>query len=148
MSANNLGLVARMRAQRSIHIELLPGVTVTALRPAEGEMPEFMRLLDARDAYAVCTRWVTGWDGMTEERLLGAGVGGQIAVPFDPAVWAEAVLDHRDWLTTICTEMVKAVNAHGTAKAVAQGKSPDTSTPSEASSGKATTDPSPTSLTP
>lgn len=148
MSANNLGLVARMRAQRSIHIELLPGVTVTALRPAEGEMPEFLGLLRSEQPQAVCVRWVTGWDGMTEQHLLGAGVGGQIAVPFDSAVWAEAVLDHRDWQTSICTKLVESVNTHAGAKAVAQGKLPDTSTPSEVSSGKATTDPSPTSPTP
>lgn len=117
-------LLAQLRKRREKTVDLGEGLSVTFLRPREGEMgPLFQGDGEARvmrvQLEQVC-RCVVGWSGFTEATLLGAGVGSSDPLPFDAAVWAEIVTDRVEWFglvsQAILDSMVEHIERKGTAE--------------------------------
>lgn len=139
MSGNH-GLIDRILANRRSRVELQPGVVAVVQRPAEGELAEFNRALQAQDIGALL-RWVVGWEGVTEGVLLGDGSSSPVA--WSPSVAELAFGDRTDWAGIVADEMVRLVREHRERKQAALGKPSGSSTSCSIESGATTTDPSP-----
>lgn len=117
-------LITQLRAQRQSWVDLAPGKRVQIIRPAESEIGEFLRNEDGARAMVaelaqVC-KFATGWEGITEADLLGAGVGSSDAVPFAADLWAEVVADRSDWLKAVAAALLDSIVKHFEAKAQAE----------------------------
>jgi hypothetical protein len=120
-----LRLITQLRAQRQSWVELEPGKQVQIMRPAETDIGGLLRAeggagRSLQVGLPEVSRFVTGWQGITEADLLGPTVGASDLVPFDAALWAEVVADRADWLGTVAAALLAAVVKHFEAKEAAE----------------------------
>lgn len=119
-------LIAAMRAQRLSWVEVEPAPEggkakrVQITRPPENDVaafvsqtPEGLFTLEASAEHV--TRYVTGWDGITEADLIGAA-GSSDAAEFHPDLWRIVVEDRLEWMRTIARALLDAILAHRAAK--------------------------------
>lgn len=122
-------LIERLRAQRDswcVLREAGDGVAELAVclrRPTEAELPAY-RPAEGQSMHqlltdAVC-RVAVGWRGVTEADLLGPAIGSSDEVPFDAALWAEAVRDRVEWVNACASHLMEQINRHLEAKAERQ----------------------------
>jgi hypothetical protein len=123
--SNQKVLLAKLRAQRTREVEIVPGKIVKYLRPAENDMADFLKPgaePDKRvwvvDISHVC-KYVVGWTGFTEADLLGEAVGSADEVAFDAELWAEVVSDRVEWRTKVADAILDSIVSHLTAKEAA-----------------------------
>ena len=116
-------LINQLRAQRQSWVELEPGKRVQIMRPPESEINAFMRIDGASRAMvaslAQVSKYVTGWEGITEADLLGAS-GASDPVPFDAELWGEVVADRGDWLKIVAAALLASIVKHFDQKAAAE----------------------------
>lgn len=96
-------------------VELDPGKRVQIIRPLSAELQDFARIDGQTDVdrMALCaSKYVVGWDGITEADLLGADQASPMPVPFDVEVWAEVVRDRRGWMLTVVEALMGVITAH------------------------------------
>lgn len=128
-------LVAAMRGQRESWVDLSPGKAVKIRRPTEAEFPGFLRRTDAGRSLHVeiehVQRHVVDWRGITEADLIGETVGSVDALPFDAAVWSEAVADRVDWLQAAAQGLLDVILAHLKKQDAATANLPPTLTPGQ-----------------
>lgn len=114
-------LIAQIRAQRDSWCVLrqagdgLRALRVKLRRPAETELGRFAR--SGEQSYqdrmrAAVVEAAQDWEGVTEEDLLGASIGGSDLVPFDSQLWAEVIVDRADWLATCTAHLVESIQQH------------------------------------
>lgn len=113
--ANNDSLLARMDAQRTHWADLPDGKRVQFRRPLETEFGRFREGVGVEHV-AEC---VCGWDGFTEADLLGAALGSDAAVTFDPALWSRVMRDRVDYMQPVAQAIAKAIGDHLQAKEAA-----------------------------
>lgn len=117
-------LIAQLRSQRQSWVELEPGKRVQIIRPTESEVGEFLRTDGAARAMVAelvqVSRFVTGWDGITEADILGPTIGASDPVAFDADLWAAVVADNSDWLKKVGTALLDAIVQHFEKKAAAE----------------------------
>ena len=119
-------LISAMRAQRLSWVELEPapegGVAkrVQITRPPENDVaafvsktPEGLFTLEASAEHV--TKYVTGWDGITEADLIGPA-GRSDAAEFHPDLWRIVVEDRLEWMRAIARALLDAILAHRAAK--------------------------------
>lgn len=119
-------LIAQMRAQRLSWVEVAPAADgapakrVQITRPPENDVSSFIAptadgqfTMEAGIGHV--TKYVTGWDGVTEADLVGPA-GSSDAVAFEPALWQIVVEDKLDWLRTIARALLDAILAHRAAQ--------------------------------
>jgi hypothetical protein len=123
-------LLRQMREQRQEWVDIGDGRAVCVRRPHEADFPGFARggVVD-HVATSVCD-----WRGMTEAALLGAGVGGDDAVPFAPELWAEWVRDRADIVQMVARALVGMIERHLASRRDDAGNSPASSPSPTASS--------------
>lgn len=128
-------LIAALRSARERWVTLEPGKRVKIRRPAEAEFSAFFSQAPEADKRTLAVdiahvqRYAVDWEGITEADLLGDTVGSQDPVPFDAALWAEAVSDRVAWCKAVAEALLNAISDHLAAQASAAGNSPATSTP-------------------
>lgn len=137
MSGNH-GLIDRILSARRSRVELELGVVAIVQRPAEGELPEFNRVVQGAGDIPGLLRWVVGWEGVTEGVLLGDGSSS--LVPWSRPVAELAFADRVDWVATVADEIVRLVREHRARREVALGKPSASSMPPSIESGATTTD--------
>ena len=101
-------LADKLRAQREGRVEVMPGKWVRFLRPPE---IDFVRLRGGVLAEHVC-EYVTGWDGITEADVLGAGIGASDPAEFSPELWAEYARDRVDVVGKVAQAIADAITLH------------------------------------
>jgi hypothetical protein len=102
-------LVKRLLEQRESWVDLEPGKRLKIRRPAEAEIPAFMRATPIEQAAQVAV----DWEGVTEADLLSAAVGASDPVPFSADLWPTVVADRVTWLRAAVVGAFDAINAHG-----------------------------------
>lgn len=111
-------IAAKLRKNRELKITV-GKFTFTARRPTDMEtLPIFRDFKEAGDdkskqleiAGAVARDYVIGWEGMTEEDLIGGG--GADPVPFSAETWREWSVDHRDMWQAITVAIFDAYQQH------------------------------------
>ena len=115
-------LITRLLAARQTWVELEPGKLVQIIRPPEAALYEFNLQGSENniDRMLRCvTKYVTGWEGITEADLLGAALAPADAVPFDAAIWAAVVADRVHWIRVVMDALIDAINTHDHAKQAA-----------------------------
>lgn len=114
-------LLSKMAEQRQFWVTLSDGKRVQLRRPTEIELPA---VIDGIGIEIIAAH-ACGWDGFTEAVLLGAGIGGSDAVPFDAGLWRAYAADHVDDLQAAASGMAEAVSAYLLKKAdVAKNSKP------------------------
>lgn len=119
-------LIAQMRTQRQSWVEVAPapegGVAkrVKITRPPENEVSSFVTsTADGRFTLSATadhvSRYVVGWDGITEADLVGAA-GGSDPAPFNADLWRLVVEDRLDWMRAIAQALLDAILAHRAAR--------------------------------
>lgn len=119
-------LIAAMRAQRLSWVVLEPAKDgraekrVQITRPPENDVAAFVSKTDeglfTLEASAEhVTRYVTGWDGITEADLIGPA-GSSDAAEFHPDLWRIVVEDRLEWMRTIARALLDAILEHRAAK--------------------------------
>lgn len=119
-------LIAQMRAQRQSWVEVMPapegGVAkrIKITRPPENEVSSFVASTeDGRFTLQATadhvSRYVVGWDGITEADLVGAA-GGSDPAPFHGDLWRLVVEDRLDWMRTIAQALLDAILTHRAAR--------------------------------
>lgn len=119
-------LIATMRAQRLSWVEVEPapagGIAkrVQITRPPENDVAAFVSKTDEglftlEASAAHVTKYVTGWDGITEADLIGPA-GSSDAAEFHPDLWAIVVEDRLEWMRTIARALLDSILAHRAAK--------------------------------
>lgn len=112
-------IIARLRSARQSWVELEPGKRIQIIRPPEADMQDFIpkegesevdRMLRA------ATKYVTGWEGITEADLLGEALASPEPVKFDPALWAEVIRDNRGWMMKVAVGLMDAVSTYENAR--------------------------------
>ncbi len=119
-------LIAQIKAQRLSWVELEPAADgraakrVQITRPPENDVasfvsqtPEGLFTLEASAEHV--TKYVTGWDGITEADLIGPA-GSSDAAEFHPNLWRIVVEDRLDWMRAIARALLDAILAHRAAK--------------------------------
>ncbi len=138
---SNHNLIERLLNNRRSRVELQPGVFAIVQRPAEGEMADFLRVLEDGGDVVGLLRWVVGWEGVTEGLLLGDGSSSPVA--WSRPVAELAFADRLDWVTVVADEIARLVSVQATRRQEALGKPSASSTAPSTESGPTTTDPSP-----
>lgn len=83
-------MLARMRAGRSHWVDLGDGLAVQVTRPTIAQASGFFVDAGFSMTPEQAGAYVTDWRGFTPAVLLGPALGaGDVAVPFDSALWAE-----------------------------------------------------------
>lgn len=115
-------LLAKLLKGREKWVTLEPGKRVLLRRPPECEVGDLPR----GTVHAGVTAYTVGWDGITEDDLVGTGCTD--AVPFVPELWAALVADRSEWLALAWDELVDMCNARFEQRRIALGNSKSTST--------------------
>ena len=115
-------LISAMRAQRLSWVVLEPAKDgraekrVQITRPPENDVaafvsqtPEGLFTLEASAEHV--TKYVTGWDGITEADLIGPA-GSSDPAAFAPALWSVVVADKLAWLQAVATAILEAIVKH------------------------------------
>src|ERR1043166_7364319 len=100
-------LLAKIRAQRQLKVTV-GKFTFLARRPTDVEIVKLTR--DGAEWYEIAAGYVNGWEGVTENDLIGGG--GSDAVRFDERVWREWCADRPELWQPIATAVMKAYDAH------------------------------------
>jgi hypothetical protein len=85
------------------------------IRPPEADMQDFVPKPGESEVDRMlrcCTKYVTGWENITEEDLLGAALASPEPVKFDLALWAEVVRDSRDWMMKVVVGLMDVVSQY------------------------------------
>lgn len=116
--------VQALRRRREISVDLGGGLTVTCLRPREGDMAGMFEGEGATRSLSIrlehVQKFVTGWSGFSEATFFGASVGSSDPLPFDAELWAEAVGDHVEWVNAVANKMLAAIVTHFEEKAASE----------------------------
>jgi len=107
-------LTARIRKSRELRIELDKPrgdgkFTVVALRPNDLEMSELVALSGHQHIRRML-ECVVGWEGVTEDDLVGGG--GTDSVPFDARLWVDWAADNGTWWNPIAERLKAAYATH------------------------------------
>lgn len=100
-------LIDLIRRARQVNVKV-GSITLICRRPTDLEMLE-MRGKDVRQG-DLLTRFVVGWEGVTELDLVPGGTGAE--VPFSPDLFAEWVADHPASWGPITEAVVEGYKAH------------------------------------
>lgn len=104
-------LIARMRKQRECRVQVGKFVFI-ARRPTDVEA---LALHHAGDGLSeIARKFVVGWEGVTEDDIVGGG--GSDVIAFDPDIWADWCADRPSFWEPIGTCVLEAYQEH--AKAV------------------------------
>lgn len=133
---NALSLIQRLLEQREAWAELGDGLRVKVRRPAEGELPAYLRSRGEVDCHLRC---VVGWEGFSEAVLFGSTVGSPEPIDFDAELWLHAARDRMDWVTAVARAVAQAIEAHAVAREAAAKNSKPSSISPPAMSGRAKT---------
>jgi len=100
-------LIDQLRKQRELKIPV-GKFKFFARRPTDVEAKSLRD--DRADNSDMAMRFVTGWEIVTEDDIVGGG--GTTPVPFDAALWREWCADRPDFWSPIAMEILKAYKAH------------------------------------
>ena len=100
-------LSERLRRQREVKVTIGKW-TFTALRPTDVEALELHQ--NNRTFDVLASRFVVGWQGVTEDDLIGGGV--QEEVPFDLDAWQEWCANRTDFWEPIAKAILDAYTKH------------------------------------
>jgi hypothetical protein len=105
-------LINRLLSQRESWLDLEPGKRVKVRRPPE------LEAVDLRHGVTLehVTKYVVGWEGITEADLLGATVGSDTVPAFSADVWTIVVTDRMEWFALVRNKIMELVVEHLTAK--------------------------------
>ncbi len=101
-------LIERMRKQRELEVKV-GNFTFIARRPTDAQLIEVGRNID------LCEKFVIGWNGVTENDIIGGG--GTDPIPFSAALWAEMYGDHPEFWEPIAAAILAAYQAHAASAA-------------------------------
>ena len=110
-------LLSGMRKARESSIKI-DRFTFTIRRPTDMDALG-MNYSNPREAMEGITKFVVGWDGVTEMDLVPGGTGE--AVMFHPALFAEWIQDQPDMWSNLTDKVLELYNAH-TEKREKKGK--------------------------
>jgi hypothetical protein len=100
-------IVNRLRKNRELKVTV-GKFTFICMRPTAEEMVEFYQKSTSNSE--ITRRSVIGWDGVTEDDIVGGGV--QTPLPFDAGVWAEWCADRSDFWPVITNRLLDAYKQH------------------------------------
>lgn len=100
-------LVDRLRRQRELKVAI-GAFTFLCRRPTAEEMVGFYR--DSTPDSEVARRHVVGWEGVTEDDVVGGGV--KTPLPFDAGLWAEWCADRPDFWPVLSEKLLEAYRLH------------------------------------
>jgi hypothetical protein len=100
-------LSEKLRKQREVKVKVGKW-TFIALRPTDVEAIEVHRA--GSDFSTIAARFVIGWQGVTEDDLVGGGVKDEVA--FDKETWDEWCANRSDFWTPISEAILAAYTTH------------------------------------
>jgi hypothetical protein len=100
-------LITRLQKQRELKV-VVGKFTFTARRPTDVEMIEIGR--SGVEWHGMAERFVTGWEGVSEDDIIGGG--GSDKPAFTLALWAEWCADRPDFWEPIASALLDAYKAH------------------------------------
>lgn len=100
-------LITRLKKQRELKV-VVGKFTFTARRPTDVEMIEIGR--GGANWHALAERFVSGWDNVTEDDVVGGG--GSDKPAFSAELWAEWCADRPDFWQPIANALLDAYKAH------------------------------------
>lgn len=112
-------VLQRLRAARQSWVELEPGKRIQITRPPEADMQDFIPRPGESEVDRMlrcATKYVVGWEGITEADLLGEALASPEPVKFEPVLWAEVVRDNRDWMMKVVVGLMDVVSAYEKAR--------------------------------
>lgn len=101
-----------LQAARLFWVDLDGGKRLQLTRPHEADWRRF-----SAPTVELVASYVRGWDGITDADLRGAAIGTGDPMPFDAELCLEVLLDNLDWSNAAQDGLIRAINAHATAKA-------------------------------
>jgi hypothetical protein len=101
--------LAKLRKNRELTVSVGKW-KFTARRPTDAEAGPLLDPSKETTLYAVARDYVTGWEGVVEDDVIGGG--GQDPVPFSSELWTEWVADRREVWHPIGTKVVEAYLLH------------------------------------
>jgi hypothetical protein len=107
--SNNI-ILQQLRKQRELTIDLSDRLKLTARRPTD---LEFTELRQSTKFGELGQNYVIGWNGFTENDIVGGGGSDQAA--FDPELWKDYYADHPEHWEKISKSIVDAYLAHASA---------------------------------
>jgi hypothetical protein len=103
-------LLQQLRKQRELKVVITDRLSVTARRPTDLQMTELQR--DGRFG-DLGQKFVIGWEGFTEDDIVGGG--GTDKVAFDADLWSDFYADHPEHWEKIAIAILDAYQAHAKA---------------------------------
>ena len=103
----SLTIADRMRESRRFK-RTISGFHFILRRPTDVEALRLHRT--STDFSDIAREFVCGWEGVTENDVIGGG--GSDPIPYDAATWAEWCADRPDMWTDIATAVLDAYKAH------------------------------------
>ena len=100
-------LLQQYLSQLERWVDLAPGLRVCVHALRETELAQ----LRDRPVLEVVADRAVRWEGFSAAALLGAAVGSSDAVPFDRALWSEAVRRNADWAHKVSDTLVAEAQA-------------------------------------
>ncbi len=100
-------LLQQLRKQRELKVVISDRLSVTARRPTDLQMTELQR--DGRFG-DLGQRFVIGWEGFTENDIVGGG--GADVIPFDPELWSDFYADHPEHWEKIAIAILDSYQVH------------------------------------
>lgn len=99
-------LIQQVRKQRELKIPLTDKLTITARRPTDLQWAE----ISTSGRYFDLGKLVVGWDGFTENDIIGGG--GSDPVAFDSELWLEFFEDHSEYWEKVAKSLMDAYKLH------------------------------------
>lgn len=103
-------LLAQLRKQREVKVQLTERLSITGRRPTDLQMTELQR--DGRFG-DLGQKYVIGWDGFTEDDIVGGG--GSDKVAFDSELWSDFYADHPEHWEKIASTILESYHLHAKA---------------------------------
>lgn len=92
-----------------------PALRVKLRRPPEAELGRFGKSTERPFQDRLLASVVDaaqGWEGFTEEDLLGESIGGSDPVPFDRELWAVVIADRTAWMSACMVHLADEIGQH------------------------------------
>lgn len=103
-------ILAQLRKAREVKVKI-GALTFICKRPTDEEALRLNR--DGADYCQISKEFVQGWEGVTEDHVLGGG-GGTDPVAFDSVVWREWCVDRPDFWKPIGEAILESYTLHYT----------------------------------
>lgn len=130
--SNAAALIAQLRAQREIKVEVAPSKFIVVRRPRATEIEQFIQEKDGKRLLAAevqhVVKYACRWENIAETDLFPPGVGGSDLVDFTPELFAEVLPDKPDWSSKCANKLLDAIVDHQTRTKAEAGNSEPSST--------------------